>query len=31
MDREQVWDTPEVVIGQITALKMLHFNDRDAA
>ncbi len=31
MDREQVWDTPEVVIGQIAALKMLHFCDRDAA
>ncbi len=26
-----MWETPEVVIGQIVALKMLHFSDRDAA
>jgi transposase len=25
-----MWETPEVVIGQIVALKMLHFSDRDA-
>ncbi len=31
MDGEQVWGTPEVVIGQIAALKMMHFSDGDAA
>ncbi len=31
MDRKQVQDTPEVVIGQIVAWKILRFSDRDAA
>lgn len=31
MEAEQIFDTPDLIIGQITALKLLLFSDRDAA
>lgn len=31
MEIEKVWDTPDFIIGQITALKRLTFSDQDAA
>jgi hypothetical protein len=30
MEQEEIFDTPEMIIGQITALKLLLFNDQDA-
>jgi hypothetical protein len=31
MQEERIFDTPELIIGQITALKLLLFSDREAA
>jgi hypothetical protein len=31
MNVEYIWDTPEVIVGQISALKLLGYSDRDAA
>jgi hypothetical protein len=31
MEEEQIFDTPELIIGQITALKLLFYSDREAA
>jgi hypothetical protein len=31
IEKERIFDTPELIIGQITALKLLLFSDRDAA
>jgi hypothetical protein len=31
MDREEKWDISEIIIGQIAALKLLQYNDRDTA
>jgi hypothetical protein len=31
MGAESIWDTPELIAGQISALKLLGFTDRDVA
>jgi hypothetical protein len=31
MEQELVYDTPDLIVGQITALKLLNYADRDAA
>jgi hypothetical protein len=31
MEEERIFDTPQLIIGQITALKLQLFSDRDAA
>jgi hypothetical protein len=31
MEEERIFDTPELIIGQMTALKLLLFSDRDSA
>jgi hypothetical protein len=31
MEEEQIFDSPELIIRQITALNLLLFSDRDAA
>jgi hypothetical protein len=31
MDREDTWEISEIIIGQIAALKLLQYSDRDAA
>jgi hypothetical protein len=31
MDREETWDISEIIIGQIVALKLLQYSDRDAS
>jgi hypothetical protein len=31
METECIWDTPELIVSQISALKLMGFTDRDAA
>jgi hypothetical protein len=31
MEEERIFDTPELIIGQITVLKLLLYSDREAA
>jgi hypothetical protein len=31
METESIWDTPELIVGQILALKLLGFIDKNAA